>query len=107
MADRFREMQSAPDSGIELKSLRMTRGDIVVVGTGTVNVNAHGKLDGLVRVAIVGIERLVPLIGIDRLIAQGIDRLAGSSGAAAQGSARSIAWCRDSAARCAIPPTPP
>ena len=84
-ADRFREMQSAPDSGIELKSLRMTRGDIVVVGTGTVNVNAHGKLDGLVRVAIVGIERLVPLIGIDRLIAQGIDRLAGSSGAAAQG----------------------
>lgn len=85
-ADRFREMQAA-NGGIEIKSLRMAQGNIIVVGAGSLSVNAHGKLDGILSVAIVGIERLVPLLGIDRLIAQGIDRLAGSDGAAAQGAA--------------------
>jgi len=82
-ADRFREMQ-ATGGGIEIKSLRIAQTDVIVVGAGTLSVNAHGKLDGLVRVAIVGIERLVPVLGIDRLIAQGIDRLSGSNGSAAQ-----------------------
>jgi hypothetical protein len=84
-ADRFREMQAA-NGGIEIKSLRMARSNVIVAGTGTLSVNAHGKLDGLVSVAIVGIEQLVPLLGVDRLIGQGIDRLAGSDGAAAQGA---------------------
>jgi hypothetical protein len=82
-ADRFREMQAA-GGGVEIKSLRIARTDVIVVGAGTLSVNAKGKVDGLVRVAIVGIERLVPLLGVDRLIAQGIDRLSGSNGSAAQ-----------------------
>jgi hypothetical protein len=85
-AERFREMQAAPDGGIEVKSLRLAQTSVIVVGAGKLSLNAHGKLDGLVRVAIVGIERLVPLLGVDRLIGQGIDRLAGSEGAAAQGA---------------------
>jgi hypothetical protein len=84
-ADRFREMQAA-NGDIEIKSLRIAQSNVIVVGTGTLKVNANGKLDGLIRVAIVGIDRLVPLLGIDRLISQGIDRLAGSNGAAAQGA---------------------
>lgn len=85
-AARFREMQAA-GGGIEIKSLRIAQRNAIFVGAGTLNVNAQGKLDGLIRVAIAGIEHVVPLIGIDRLLAQGIDRLAGSGGAAAQGSA--------------------
>jgi hypothetical protein len=84
-ADRFREMQAA-NGGIEIKSLRIAQTNVIVVGAGTLSLNAHGKLDGLVRVAIAGIEHLVPLLGIDRLLGQGIDRLAGSDGAAAQGA---------------------
>jgi hypothetical protein len=76
-ADRFREMQAA-DGGIDIKSLRIAQANAIVVGSGTLVVNGHGKLDGLVRVAVVGIERIVPLLGIDRLIAQGIDQLSGS-----------------------------
>jgi len=83
--ERVREMQAATDGGIEIKSLRVAQKSAVVVGAGSLNVNAHGKLDGLVRVAVVGIERLVPLLAIDRLISQGIDQMAGSPGAAAQG----------------------
>jgi hypothetical protein len=85
-ADRFREIQAAKGGGIEIKSLRIAQNNVIVVGTGTLSLNAHGKLDGLVRVAIVGIERIVPLLGVDRMISRNIDRLAGSDGSAAQGA---------------------
>jgi hypothetical protein len=77
-AERFREMQAAGDGGIEIKSLRLAQAKVIVVGTGKLNVNEHGKLDGVIQVAIVGIEHLVPLLGVDHLIGQGLDRLAGS-----------------------------
>ncbi len=83
-ADRFREMQAA-GGGLEIKSLRFTQGSAIVVGTGTLSVNAHGKLDGVIRVAIVDLEHIVPLLGIDRLIGQGIDRLSGADPSLAQG----------------------
>jgi hypothetical protein len=78
-ADRFREMQAA-GGGVEIKSLRITQADSIVVGSGMLTVGANGKLNGLVRVAIVGIERIVPRLGIDRLIGQGLDQLSGSNG---------------------------
>jgi hypothetical protein len=84
-AERVREMQATADGGIEIKSLRLAQANAMVVGAGSLTVNANGKLDGLVRIAVVGIERLVPLLAVDRLISQGIDQLAGSQGAAAQG----------------------
>ena len=43
--DHFREMQAA-GGGIEIKFLRVARSDAIVVGTGTLSVNANGKLDG-------------------------------------------------------------
>ena len=85
-AERSREMQAAADGGIEIKSMRVSKTNVIVVGAGKLSLNAQGKLDGLVRVAIVGIEYLVPLLGVDRLIGQGIDRMAGTNGAAAQGA---------------------
>ncbi|HTP92591.1 MAG TPA: DUF2125 domain-containing protein [Xanthobacteraceae bacterium] len=82
---RFREMQEA-GGNIEIKSLRIARSDALIVGTGTLTVNEHGKLDGLVSIAIVGIERIVPLLGVDKMIAQGIDRLSGMSSQSPQGT---------------------
>jgi len=79
-ADRFREMQAAR-GGIEIKALRVAQTDAMVVGTGSLSVNARGKLDGLVRVAVVGVEHIVPRLGIDRLIGQSVDQLAGGEGA--------------------------
>lgn len=76
--DRIREMQAA-GGGIEIKELRMAQGDaIVIAGTGTLTLNDRGKLDGVLGVAVVGIERIVPMLGIDQLVAQSVDRLAGS-----------------------------
>ena len=83
-ADRFREIQAAGGT-IEVKSLRLAQAEATVVGTGTLSINEHGKLDGLLQVAIVGLDHVVPLLGIDNLIGQGIDRLAGQSGQGGQG----------------------
>jgi len=83
-AERFREMQAA-GGNIEIKSLRIERADAIIVGSGTLTVNEHGKLDGLMRVAVAGAEHIVPLLGVDRVIGQGIDRLNGSSGQSAPG----------------------
>ncbi len=80
----FREMQAA-GGGIEIKTIRIERPDAIIVGTGTLTVNTQGKLNGVIEVAVVGIENIVPLLGIDQLIGQGIDRLTGGSGSANQG----------------------
>jgi hypothetical protein len=81
---RFREM-AANNGKIEIKRLRIDRPDSIIVGTGTLTVNANGKLDGLIRVAIAGLDQIVPKLGVDRLIGRGIDKLGGGSGQADQG----------------------
>jgi hypothetical protein len=82
--ERFREIQAA-GGGLEIRSLRFTQAGAVVAGQGVLNVNDHGRLDGVVRVAVVGLEQIVPLLGVDRLIEQGIDQLSGTEGSAQQG----------------------
>jgi len=80
---RFREMHDAGGK-IEITRLRLAQLDAIVVGTGTLTVNAKGKLDGLIRVAIAGLDQIIPKLGIERLIGRGIDRLGGGSGHAQQ-----------------------
>ena len=80
----FREMQ-ASGGGIDIKSFRIERSDAIVVGAGTLTVNEHGRLDGVLNVAVAGLENIVPLLGVDQLIGQGIDRLTGGGGSSAQG----------------------
>jgi hypothetical protein len=80
----FRDMAAA-GGGIEIKSVRIERPDAIIVGTGHLTVNAEGKLNGAIQVDVVGIDNIVPQLGIDQLIGQGIDRLTGGSGSANQG----------------------
>jgi hypothetical protein len=79
LAERLREMQGA-GGGIEIKSFRLTQPNAVVVGSGTLGLSPEGKLNGVIRVAIVGIEQIVPQLGIDRMIGQGLDQLSGGNG---------------------------
>jgi hypothetical protein len=73
---RFREMQAAGGS-IEIKHLRIERTDSIIVGIGTLALNADGKLEGLIRVAISGVQNIVPQLGIDRAIDRGLNQLSG------------------------------
>ena len=85
LAQRFRELHDN-NGAIELKSLRLQRADAILVGSGTVTVNARGRLDGMLQVSVYGLAALIPQLGIDQAIQQQIDRLAGS-GQAEQGLA--------------------
>jgi hypothetical protein len=80
----FRELQAA-GGGIEIKSLRVARADAIVVGTGSLTINARGRLEGELQVTVAGVENIVPLLGVDKLIGQGVDRLSGGTGSPAQG----------------------
>jgi hypothetical protein len=75
----------ASGGNIEITHLRLARSDAIIVGAGTLTVNANGKLNGLIRVGIAGLENIVPKLGIDRLIGRGLDKLNGGSGQAQQG----------------------
>lgn len=85
LAERFRELHDN-NGAIELKSLRLQRADAILTGSGSVTVNANGRLDGMLQVSVYGLDTLVPQLGIDRAIQQQIDRLAGA-GQAEQGLA--------------------
>jgi len=82
--ERFREMQ-ADGGGIEISALRFAQGKAVVIGTGKLALNEHGKLDGLMQVAIAGLEQIVPMLGFDQMLARGINQLSGTPGSTAQG----------------------
>jgi hypothetical protein len=83
-AERIHEMQAA-GGAIEVKALRLERADAIVLGAGTLTVNEHGKLDGVIQLAINGLDNIVPQLGLDKLIGQGIDRLTGATGHPGQG----------------------
>jgi hypothetical protein len=68
-ADRMREVQAA-DGRIDLVRARAQQGDIVAVGAGTLGLTPRGGLDGQIRLTVVGIEQLVQVLGLDRLVAQ-------------------------------------
>jgi hypothetical protein len=80
----FRDMQ-AEGGGIDIVSFRIERTDAIVVGTGKLSLNADGRLDGVLNVAVAGVDNIVPLLGIDQAIGQGVDRLTGGSGSSEQG----------------------
>jgi hypothetical protein len=75
--ERFRDMQ-ASNGAIEVKAMRIAQGNAIVVGAGSLTVNAQGKLDGLIRIAVVGLDEIVPKLQLDRVIGQAVGRIAGS-----------------------------
>jgi hypothetical protein len=79
LAERFRELQ-ASGGDIAVKSLRLEGADAIVVGTGTLTVNARGALDGTLTLAVNGLDTIVPQLGIDKLIDRSVDRLSGANG---------------------------
>jgi hypothetical protein len=84
LAERFREMQAA-GGNIEIKSLRLDRTDASVVGSGTLTLDEQGRLNGVITVAVAGLDSIVPQLGIDKLVSQGIDRITGANGQPGQG----------------------
>jgi hypothetical protein len=56
--ERFREMQ-ANGGRIEVSRARLQQGDTLAIGSGTLSLNARGRLDGQINMAVAGIESFI------------------------------------------------
>jgi hypothetical protein len=77
LAERFREIQAA-NGRLEITRARVQQGDVLALATGTLRVSPHGRLDGDLQVTVAGLEKILPALGLDQLVASlaGNDRLA-------------------------------
>lgn len=60
--ERFREIQ-ANGGRIEVSRARLQQGDTLAIGSGTLSINARGRLDGQINMAVAGIEGFINALG--------------------------------------------
>jgi hypothetical protein len=68
---RFREIQAAGGS-IEIMQSRIEQGDLLSVAAGTLRLNANGRIDGELQMTVAGLERVIPALGIDKMLEDGV-----------------------------------
>jgi hypothetical protein len=69
--ERFREL--AADGGkVEIVQSRIQQGEMVAVAAGTLTLNAKGNIDGELKMTVAGLERIVPALGIDKILEEGV-----------------------------------
>jgi hypothetical protein len=75
----LRDWQTAGGS-LDITKARLQQEDMIVVGDGTLSLNARGALDGQLRITVVGLEKLVVALGVDRAVSQDstVGRLTGA-----------------------------
>jgi hypothetical protein len=69
--ERFREIQAA-DGRVEIVQSRVQQGDLIAVATGSLGLSPSGRLDGELELTVSGIERVIPALGIDKMLEQGV-----------------------------------
>jgi len=69
--ERFREIAAAGGK-VEILQSRIQQGDMIAVAAGTLALNANGNLDGELQMTVTGLERIVPALGIDKILEEGV-----------------------------------
>jgi hypothetical protein len=68
---RFREIQAA-GGHVEIVQSRIQQGDLVAVAAGTLGLSAQGRLDGELQMTVAGIEKVIPALGIEKILDEGV-----------------------------------
>ena len=68
---RFREIQAA-GGHIEIVQSRIQQGDMIAIAAGTLGLTANGRLDGELQMTVAGLERVIPALGIDKMLEEGV-----------------------------------
>lgn len=68
---RFREIQAA-GGHVEIVQSRIAQGDVIAVATGTLGLGPNGGLDGELQMTVVGIEKVIPALGIEKMLDEGM-----------------------------------
>jgi hypothetical protein len=78
--DALRALQAA-NGRLDITRAQMKQGEVRAVGNGSLSLTPRGALNGELKVTITNFEKLIPLLGIDRMVSQMVpqatlDRLA-------------------------------
>jgi hypothetical protein len=68
---RFRELQQA-GGHVEIMQSRIAQGDVVAIAAGTLGLNGQGRLDGELQMTVAGIEKVIPALGIEKMLEEGV-----------------------------------
>ena len=68
---RFREIQAA-GGHVEIVQSRIAQGDVIAVASGTLGLTANGNLDGELQMTVAGIEKVIPALGIEKMLEDGV-----------------------------------
>jgi hypothetical protein len=68
---RFRELQAA-GGHVEIVQSRIQQGDLIAVAAGTLGLSPAGRLEGELQMTVAGIERIIPALGIEKMLEDGV-----------------------------------
>lgn len=68
---RFREIQAA-GGHIEIVQSRVQQGDVVAVAAGSLGLSPQGRLDGELEMTVAGLEKIIPALGIEKMLEDGV-----------------------------------
>jgi hypothetical protein len=71
LEQRLREIQAA-GGRLEITDARLQQGDLIATATGALSLSARGTLTGDVKLTIVNFAKIIPLLGLDRAVAQAV-----------------------------------
>jgi hypothetical protein len=71
--DRFREIQAA-GGRLDFTQSRVQQGDTIAVAAGALGLTPNGYLDGELTMTVAGLERVAPLLGLDKLFSEGVSQ---------------------------------
>jgi hypothetical protein len=69
--ERFREMQAA-GGHVEIVRSRIQQGELISVAAGKLSLNAQGQINGELQMTVAGIERVIPALGLEKLLEEGV-----------------------------------
>jgi hypothetical protein len=73
--ERFREIQAA-GGRVEIVQSRVQQGEVISLATGSLGLTAAGNLDGELQMTVAGLEKIIPLLGVDKLLEMGVPQAA-------------------------------
>lgn len=68
---RFREIQAA-DGKIAIERARIQQGGMIAVANGALGLTPGGNLDGELQMTVAGFEQVIPLLGIEKVLEEGV-----------------------------------
>jgi hypothetical protein len=69
--ERFRELQAAGGHA-EIVQSRIQQGNLIAVASGTLGLTPEGRLDGELQMTVAGIEQVIPALGLEKMLDEGV-----------------------------------